>query len=113
MNEFVIIAIVSILVSNIVSVAGIGAVSLQSEKRNFVYMIVSSICIILPIIMTGMLYWVIHTYLLVPYEAEFLKLFILMLFIIVIILLYKFIYLFVIHFSSHVVSDCLHYFYLF
>lgn len=87
MNEFAVIAITAILASNIVSFAGVGAVSLQSEKRNFVYMLVSSICIVLPIAFTGMLYWVINNYLLIPYEAEFISLFVMLLLIMVFALL--------------------------
>lgn len=83
MSEFAQIAILAIFSSNIIAVTGIGAISLQSEKRNFIFMLVSSLCTMLPIIFSGLMYFVVENYILVPLDAEYLKLFILSLLIVV------------------------------
>jgi len=79
MNEFALIAISAIFSSNIIAVAGVGAVSLQSEKRNFLYMLTSSLFVILPVIIVGIIYSIIHQFILVPLGGEYLKLFIVVL----------------------------------
>ena len=79
MNQFVVLAISAIFSSNLVSVCGIGAVSLQSEKRNIGYMLASSFCYIISIIVTGLLYAVIEKFVLIPLKADFLKLFVVVL----------------------------------
>ncbi len=75
MSTYALIAISAILSSNIVAV-GVGAVSLQSEKRNFIFMLTTTLCQILSIFVVGILYNVIEIYVLVPLKAEYLKLFI-------------------------------------
>ena len=77
MSEFARIAILAIFSSNVVAVMGLGAISLNSEKKNFIFMLVSTLCTILPIIFSGLLFYVVDNYILVPLEAEFLKLFVL------------------------------------
>lgn len=76
MSEFGLIAVSAIFSSNIVASSCVGAVSLQSEKRNFGFMIFTAFLTILSIILTGLVYFLLEKYLLVQLEAEFLKLFI-------------------------------------
>ena len=76
MNEFALIAITAILSSNIVAMFGVGAVSLQSEKRNLGFMLISALFTVLSIIISGMLYSVLEIYVLIPVELEYLKTFI-------------------------------------
>lgn len=80
MSEFASVALVAIFSSNVVAISGIGAISLQSEKRNFLYMLVSSMCIIVSVIIAGLAYFTVNEYILVPLNAEELKLFVVMLF---------------------------------
>ena len=79
MSEFASVALVAIFSSNVVAVSGIGAISLQSEKRNFLYMLVSSMCIIVSVIIAGLAYFTVNEYILAPLNAEELKLFVVML----------------------------------
>ena len=79
MDQFALIAVIAIFSSNIVSALGVGAVTLQSEKRNFWFALTSSMCIILSTIIAGLTYFVINEYMLVKLEAEFLKLFVVIL----------------------------------
>ncbi len=79
MNEFALVAITAIFSSNVVCMAGVGAVSLQSEKRNFVYMLSSAMCIIVSVIIAGLVYFCINEYILVALGAEYLKLFVVLL----------------------------------
>ena len=74
MSQFIVLAIAAIFSSNIVSVCGVGAITLQSEKKNFGYMLASTFCFILSIIVTGLLYCVIEKYVLIPLKADYLKL---------------------------------------
>lgn len=76
MNEFALIAITAILSSNIVAMFGVGAVGLQSEKRNLGYMLISALFTVLSIIVAGMLYSVLEIYVLAPVELEYLKIFV-------------------------------------
>ena len=80
MNEFAVIALSAILASNVVCVAGVGAISLQSEKRNFLYMLVSSMAIIVSVIIAGLVTYILNTYVLAPLNAEELRLFLVSLF---------------------------------
>ena len=52
--DFAEIAIYAILSSNIVAIMGFGSVSLQTEKKNFLYMIAISMCSIVSIILSGL-----------------------------------------------------------
>lgn len=79
MSQFAIMAITAILSSNIITCVGIGAISLQSEKKNFGYMLATSVCVTFSVIVTGMLYKVIDMFLLVRFDAQFLKLFVVVL----------------------------------
>jgi len=83
MSEFARIAILAIFSSNIIAVTGIGAISLQSEKRNFIFMLVSALCTTLPIIFSGLIYFVVENYILLPLNAEYLKLFVLAILVVV------------------------------
>ena len=76
MNEFALMALAAIVSSNIVAVSGVGAVSLQSEKRSFAYMLSSTMLTILPIIVVGLLCYLLNNFVLVPLEAEYMELFI-------------------------------------
>ena len=80
MSQFAVMAIVAIFSSNIISFTGIGAISLQAEKKNFGYMISSSICVALSVLVTGLIYKVLDQFLLARFDAQFLKLFIIVLF---------------------------------
>lgn len=80
MNEFALVAIAAIFSSNVVAVSGIGALSLQAEKRNFLYMLINSMCIIVSVIVAGLAYYLVHNYILVPAKATDLKLFVVVLF---------------------------------
>ena len=76
MSKLAIIAVTAIFSSNIVAISGVGAVSLQSEKRNFLFMLISSFFTMLSIILAGFLYNVFEIYILKPLELEYLKLFV-------------------------------------
>lgn len=75
MSEFMLIAISAILSSNIVAVSGVSAISLQSEKRHFVFMIFTTFLSVLSIVISGVLYNVFEMYVLLPLDATYLKLF--------------------------------------
>lgn len=76
MNEFALVAITAILSSNVVTVSGVSSASLQSEKRNFWFMVASSLCIILSTILSGLAVSAINSYLLIRFDLEFLRLYI-------------------------------------
>lgn len=76
MSEFGLIAVSAIFSSNIIAATGVGAISLQSEKRHFGFMILTTFLTILSVIFTGMTYFALERFILVKLEAEFLKLFI-------------------------------------
>ena len=76
MSEFMLIAISAILSSNVVAVSGVSAISLQSEKRHFTFMIFTTFLSVLSIIICGVLYNVFEKYVLLPLEATYLKLFV-------------------------------------
>lgn len=76
MNEFAVVAVSCILSSNIVAMGGFGAISLQSEKRNFLFMLVSTLANIVSIISAGLIYYAIDRYVLTALDAGYLKLFI-------------------------------------
>ena len=80
MNEFALMAIVGILSSNVVTGAGYAVISLQSEKRNLLFMLISMAMTIVSTIIAGLLYSVLQLYVLQPLEVEFLGLFIMILF---------------------------------
>jgi len=77
--DFAEIAIYAILSSNIVAIMGFGSVSLQTEKKNFLYMIAISMCSIVSIILSGIVYCLLYQYVLVPLEATDLRLFVIVL----------------------------------
>ncbi len=79
MNEFAVIAIASILSSNIIACVGVGASGLQSEKRNFLFMLASSLALIVSTIISGLVCWAIYKYLLMRVGAEYLKLYLVVL----------------------------------
>lgn len=79
MNEFAVIAVASIFTSNVVAVSGAGAASLQSEKKNFIFMLVSTLCTIVSSIISGLLFWVINRFVLARVGLEVLKLFVVVL----------------------------------
>ena len=76
MSEYALIAITAILSSNIVAMFGVGAVGLQSEKRSFKFMVVTSLMTVLSIVVSGMVYCLLEKYVLVKFELEYLKTFI-------------------------------------
>ena len=76
MSQYALIAVSAIFSSNIVAVSGVGAVSLQSEKKNLGFMILSSLFTILSVVVTGCLYSLLEIYLLASYDMLYLKLFI-------------------------------------
>ena len=76
MSEFALIAVAAIFSSNIVAVCGVGAVSLQSEKKNFGFMCITSLFTILSLVATGCLYSLLETYLLAKLDMVYLKLFV-------------------------------------
>lgn len=89
MSQFALMAIVAIFSSNIVSVAGIGAISLQAEKKNFGYMLASTVCVALSVLVTGLIYKAVDQFLLARFNAEFLKLFVVVLLALIIAFLTK------------------------
>jgi len=66
----------AIFSSNIVACSGVAATSLQSEKKNFSFMLISSFFTVLSIFICGVLYGVLETYLLKAQDMVYLKLFI-------------------------------------
>lgn len=76
MSDLMLIAISAILSSNVVAVSGVAAVSIQSEKRNFTFMILTTFLTILSIIITGVLYNIFEIYVLKVLDATYLKLFV-------------------------------------
>ena len=80
MNEFAVIAIASIFSSNVITAAGFGAASLQSEKRNFLFMLISTMCLIVSTIISGLAFYLVNEFILAQVGAEYLKLFIVVLF---------------------------------
>ncbi len=80
MNEFALVAIASIFSSNVVAVAGVGAVSLQAEKKNFFYMLVNTMCIVVSVIISGLAYYAVENYILLKANALELKLVVLVIF---------------------------------
>ena len=79
MSQFVMMALAAIFSSNIISFTGIGAISLQSEKKNFGFMLSTVVCVSLSVIITGLAYKALETFVLIRFSAEFLKLFIVVL----------------------------------
>lgn len=76
MDQFVSIVITAICSSNIVAVSGVGAVGLQSEKRNFLFMFLSTLCVALSVVCVGAIYLVVEEFILAKLDAIYLKLFI-------------------------------------
>lgn len=72
MNEFITMLIVGMLSSNVISGVGYGAVSLQSEKRNFVFVLTTLATTITTTIFVGLLYAVLNVYVFIPMDVEFL-----------------------------------------
>lgn len=77
--DFAEIAIFAMLSSNIVAMMGFGAVSLQTEKKNFFYMIAVTMCSIVAIICSGIIYCLIYEFVLIPLSATDLKLLVIVL----------------------------------
>lgn len=75
MSEFVLMALAGIITSNVITGAGFGAISLQSEKRNFLYMVVSMAAVISATIIAGLLFSVIQMYVLIPLKVTYLSVF--------------------------------------
>ena len=76
MNEFAAVALTAIFSSNIISSAGVGTATLQSEKRSFWFMVVSSLCVIVSTILSGLLVSVLNTYVFAKFDLEYLRLFV-------------------------------------
>ena len=79
MDNFISITLTALLTSNIVASLGFGAISLQSEKRNFFYMLTASMVTIVSTIIAGLLAYLVNTLVLVKLEVEFLNLFVIVL----------------------------------
>lgn len=80
MNEFALIAVSAILSSNVVAMSGVGAISLQAEKRNFLYMLANTLCVVLSALVSGALYFVVHNYVLVAASSTELMLSVIVIF---------------------------------
>lgn len=71
MNEFVEMLLIGVLASNIVSGVGFGAITLQSEKRNFKFVLTTLLTTIITTVIVGLIYAVLNMYVFVPYNVEF------------------------------------------
>lgn len=80
MNNFLSIVLTSLLASNVIASLGLGTISLQSEKRNFLYMLLSSMFTIVFAIISGVLFHLVYDYVLAPLNLTFLSYFIMVLF---------------------------------
>lgn len=76
MSEYFLIFVTAVFSSNIVAVSGVGAVSLQSEKKNFSFMLITSFFTILSIVLTGVVYSALEIYVLKSLDMAYLKLFV-------------------------------------
>ena len=76
MNQFIAITLTALLTSNVVASLGYGAISLQSEKRNFFYMLTASMITIVSTIVAGLAYYFINLHLLIGMDLEFLRAFV-------------------------------------
>ena len=63
----------AIFLSNIVTCFGTGIVGLQSDKKSFVYLLISCASTIIGVLLGEMLIYVIVKYILLPLDVEFLK----------------------------------------
>lgn len=71
MNIFLTMLIVGILSSNIVAGSGYAVISLQSEKRNFHFVLTTLATTICSVIVGGLLFSVLNMYVLIPLNVEF------------------------------------------
>ena len=76
MSEYALIAVTAILSSNLVAMLGVGCSSLQSEKRHFGFMLLTSVLTVFSVVVSGMLYRLFEFYVLAPQELEYLKTFV-------------------------------------
>lgn len=78
MNEFAVVALASIFSSNVMAVAGVGVASIQSQKKNFLFMLVTSMCAVVSIIVAGLACFGVNM-LLSRFDVEYLKMFVVVL----------------------------------
>lgn len=76
MNEFALMAIAGILTNNVITGAGLGAISLQSEKRNFLFTVTTMACTSCATIIAGLLYAIIYKFVLAPLNVGTIGLFV-------------------------------------
>ena len=72
MNEFLEMLIFGVLSSNIIACTGYGAISLQSEKRSFLFTVTTLATTISATILAGLLFSVLNMYVLIPLKVDFL-----------------------------------------
>lgn len=72
MSEFLTVFLVGILSSNIIACTGYGAISLQSEKRNFLFVLTTLATTICSALVAGVLFSVLNIYVFIPMNVEFL-----------------------------------------
>ena len=89
MSEFLQILIYGLVFSNIVVVLGFGTSGLTVEKKSFGVLIATVFSTIVTIIVVGILYYLIEKFVLVPFELEYLKLFIVVLLSYIIVLIMR------------------------
>lgn len=70
--EFVQMLILGVLSSNIIACTGYGVISLQSEKRSFLFVLTTLATTISTILVAGLLFSVLNIYVLIPLNVEFL-----------------------------------------
>lgn len=76
MGEFALLAINAIFISNIMTYYGYGLIGLQTEKKNFLYLIISCATTIMGVIVGGVSVFAVVNYVLIPLDVVFLKMFI-------------------------------------
>ena len=69
----------AIFFSNIISYLGCGIIGLQSDKKNFLYLLVSCASTIIGVILGEMLIYLVLNNILIPLKFEFLKMFVIIL----------------------------------
>lgn len=84
MNEFVVMLLAGVLSSNVISGTGYAAISLQSEKRSFVFMLVSAFATICSAIIAGLAYSALKIYALDAFDISFLSLFAMMIIVVIV-----------------------------
>ncbi len=76
MSEFALLAINAIFMANVMTYFGYGVIGLQTDKKNFLYLIISCATTIMGVIIGGSIVFALVNYVLIPLDVIFLKTFI-------------------------------------